>query len=108
MRWTPRGAQLLLQVRTRVLYDQLAGDFHRWYPASTRRRTGGARGVASPTFVPLSKITRNVRATIKITLSDVRLNAPSAILKRPATACTHRPAEGVSKARDQAKPGQEL
>jgi len=32
MRWTPRGAHLLLQVRTRVLNDQLAGDFHRWYP----------------------------------------------------------------------------
>ena len=32
MRWTPRGAHLLLQVRTRVLNDQLASDFHRWYP----------------------------------------------------------------------------
>ena len=32
MRWTPRGAHLLLQVRTRVLNDQLAGDLHRWYP----------------------------------------------------------------------------
>ena len=32
MRWTPRGAHLLLQVRARVLNDQLAGDFHRWYP----------------------------------------------------------------------------
>lgn len=32
MRWTPRGAHLLLQVRTRVLNDQLTGDFHRWYP----------------------------------------------------------------------------
>jgi hypothetical protein len=32
MRWTPRGAHLLLQVRTRVLSDQLVGDFHRWYP----------------------------------------------------------------------------
>ena len=31
MRWTPRGAHLLLQIRTRVLNDQLAGDFHRWY-----------------------------------------------------------------------------
>jgi hypothetical protein len=31
MRWTPRGAHLLLQVRTRVLNDQLAADFHRWY-----------------------------------------------------------------------------
>jgi hypothetical protein len=36
MRWTPRGAHLLLQVRTRVLNDQLAGDFHRWYPGLTR------------------------------------------------------------------------
>ena len=32
MRWTPRGAHLLLQVRTRVLNDQLANDFRRWYP----------------------------------------------------------------------------
>ena len=32
MRWTPRGAHLLLQVRTRVLNDQLADDFRRWYP----------------------------------------------------------------------------
>ena len=36
MRWTPRGAHLLLQIRTRVLNDQLAGDFHRWYPNFSR------------------------------------------------------------------------
>jgi len=36
MRWTPRGAHLLLQVRTRVLNDQLASDFHRWYPGLHR------------------------------------------------------------------------
>lgn len=30
------GAHLLLQVRARVLNDQLAGDFHRWYPGLTR------------------------------------------------------------------------
>jgi len=36
MRWTPRGAHLLLQVRTRVLNDQLAGDFHGWYPGLSR------------------------------------------------------------------------
>ena len=36
MRWTPRGAHLLLQIRTRVLNDQLADDFHRWYPAFTQ------------------------------------------------------------------------
>jgi hypothetical protein len=36
MRWTPRGARLLLRVRTRVLNDELAGDFHRWYPGLSR------------------------------------------------------------------------
>ena len=35
MRWTPRGAHLLLQVRTRVLNNDLADDFHRWYPGFT-------------------------------------------------------------------------
>jgi hypothetical protein len=35
MRWTPQGAHLLLQIRTRVLNDQLADDFHRWYPGFT-------------------------------------------------------------------------
>jgi hypothetical protein len=35
MRWTPRGAHLLLQVRTRVLNDDLAGDFRRWHPGFT-------------------------------------------------------------------------
>ena len=38
MRWTPRGAHLLLQVRTRVLNDDLANDFQRWYPAFDRSK----------------------------------------------------------------------
>jgi hypothetical protein len=33
MRWTPQGARLLLPVPTRVLNDDLAGVFHRLYPA---------------------------------------------------------------------------
>jgi hypothetical protein len=32
MRWTPRGAHLLLQVRTQVLNDDLRANFERWYP----------------------------------------------------------------------------
>ena len=32
MRWTPRGAHLLLQVRTRVLNEDLRPTFERWYP----------------------------------------------------------------------------
>jgi hypothetical protein len=35
MRWTPRGAHLLLQVRTRVLNDDLVDDFHRWHAGFT-------------------------------------------------------------------------
>jgi hypothetical protein len=34
MRWSPRGAHLLLQIRTRVLNNDLAADFARWYPNS--------------------------------------------------------------------------
>jgi len=33
MRWTPKGAHLLLQLRTKVLNAELAGVFQRWYPA---------------------------------------------------------------------------
>jgi hypothetical protein len=32
MRWTPRGAHLLLQVRTQVLNKDLREIFGRWYP----------------------------------------------------------------------------
>src|SRR5260370_36439877 len=33
LRWSQRGAHLLLQIRTRVLNDDLAGDFRSCYPA---------------------------------------------------------------------------
>ncbi len=35
MRWSPQGAHLFLQVRTRVLNDDLAADFARWNPGFT-------------------------------------------------------------------------
>ena len=35
MRWSPRGAHPLLQLRTRVLNDSLADDFRRWHPGFT-------------------------------------------------------------------------
>jgi hypothetical protein len=35
MRRSPRGAHLLLQVRTRALNGDLAADFARWYPGFT-------------------------------------------------------------------------
>jgi len=33
MRWTPEGAHLLLQIRTRTLNGELAATFRTWYPA---------------------------------------------------------------------------
>ena len=33
MGWAPKSAHLLLQVRARVLNDELAEVFQRWYPA---------------------------------------------------------------------------
>ena len=33
LQWTPAGAHLLLQVRTRTLNGDLAATFHKWYPA---------------------------------------------------------------------------
>jgi hypothetical protein len=32
MQWTPRGAHLLLQTRTKVLNNELEAVFCRWYP----------------------------------------------------------------------------
>jgi len=33
MRWAPKSAHLLLQVRAKVLNNDLAEVFQRWYPA---------------------------------------------------------------------------
>ena len=33
MQWTPAGAHLLLQTRTRTLNGDLAATFRGWYPA---------------------------------------------------------------------------
>jgi hypothetical protein len=37
MRWTPRGAHLLLQIRVQALNDDLPVSFERWYPDLRRR-----------------------------------------------------------------------
>jgi hypothetical protein len=47
MRWTPRGAHLLVQIRTRVLNDQLTEDFHRWYPNFSRAPDTPATALAA-------------------------------------------------------------
>jgi hypothetical protein len=37
MRWTPRGAHLLLQIRVQALNGDLHGVFERWYPGLCRK-----------------------------------------------------------------------
>ena len=39
MRWTQKGAHLLLQVRTRALNDDLRDTFARWYPGMASTST---------------------------------------------------------------------
>ena len=46
MRWTERGAHLLLQVRTQVLNEDLRTTFQRWYPGM-EADTGQAEEVAA-------------------------------------------------------------
>ena len=64
MRWTPKGAHLLLQVRPNVLNDELGGAFRRWYPAFVAhcaRPTVGTLATARPSTqvrqgVPLGEV----------------------------------------------------
>jgi hypothetical protein len=42
MRWTKKGAHLLLQVRAEVLNEDLRSTFERWYPAMTSTDVSGA------------------------------------------------------------------
>ena len=37
MRWSQKGAHLLLQIRTRVLNDELREVFQQWYPSFSQR-----------------------------------------------------------------------
>jgi hypothetical protein len=50
MRWTQRGAHLLLQVRTQALNDDLRATFRRWYPRDADRSTPGAGSRLAPTL----------------------------------------------------------
>ena len=43
MRWSPRGAHLLLQIRAQVLNDDLSDAFRRWYPGFTHIAEPSAR-----------------------------------------------------------------
>ena len=52
MRWSPRGAHLLLQIRTRVLNDTLPDDYRRWYPDFNHTPTGRTKPRSLPTVCP--------------------------------------------------------
>jgi hypothetical protein len=56
MRWSPRGAHLLLQVRTRVLNEELRRTFGRWYVGfdTAPRSRKNPRLPELPHFLPVS------------------------------------------------------
>ena len=47
MHWTPRGAHLLLQIRTPVLNDDLAVDFQRWHPSFDMPKSSAGMALAA-------------------------------------------------------------
>jgi hypothetical protein len=55
MRWSQRGAHLLLQVPTQVLNDDLRPAFCRWYPACRRRSQRRSHQPRSPRIGPVSR-----------------------------------------------------
>ena len=65
MRWTPRGALVLIQVRTHFLNDQLTVDFRRWYAGLTRYWIQ-RRSRRSLRFIPLSHDCRGVPASAEV------------------------------------------
>ena len=55
MRWTQRGAHLLLQIRTQALNGDLRGNFCRWYPGmerDSRNQDGMVATAYLPPFCP--------------------------------------------------------
>jgi hypothetical protein len=46
MRWTKRGAHLLLQTRVQVLNDDLRGTFCRWFPVMKSEEQTALKAVA--------------------------------------------------------------
>ena len=54
MRWSQRGAHLLLQVRTQVLNKELRGRFQQWYSGMADEAESELRAAAYPRSCPLS------------------------------------------------------
>ncbi|MCP4341187.1 MAG: hypothetical protein GY799_20470 [Desulfobulbaceae bacterium] len=50
MRWSQQGAHLLLQVRTRVLNDELRDVFRKWYPNFTQEDENHRKAAELPRF----------------------------------------------------------
>ena len=105
MRWSQRGAHLLLQIRTRVLNDDLAGVFHRWYPAFTR----ASHASSWPRDPPIWDAPLSYPLTI---LPTSRAGGSSRIgcsvcrsLGWPATDSAHDPVEVVGMEPDDQPPG---
>jgi hypothetical protein len=62
MRWTPRGAHLLLQVRVHFLNDELGTTFRRWHPKlGSDRRLSWRRSTPKKWILSRASDRRDIR-----------------------------------------------
>ena len=54
MRWCPKGAHLLLQVRTKVLNEELREKFNHWYPGFEKTEEAAKMAAELPQFFAVS------------------------------------------------------
>jgi hypothetical protein len=109
MRWSPRGAHLLLQVRTRVLNNGLAGDFARWYPRTWQLST--ATGQRLPDLLRSLLDLGNVQprhARRVLSLSVSRCARPGSRSGAPGSMRVQHPSAGLGYKALQGRPLAEL
>ena len=82
MRWTPRGAHLLLQTRTKVLNGDLEGTFRRWYPAFRSKTEAKAAGPGCPRNFTLSIRGHERKVILAEAVGIVKIPSP-VLMPRP-------------------------
>ena len=77
MRWTPRGAHLLLQVRVNVLNNDLRNAFQRGHPGLGRPDQGKTRGIALPRIQLVSLLRTLVDSSKTVSILGTGPSAPN-------------------------------
>ena len=78
MQWTPRGAHLLLQTRTKVLNEDLEETFRGWYPIFRHDAEGLVACPACPRKFTLSRLRRLLPPERPFACLRPKLHTPAA------------------------------